>query len=112
MTTLIPSALFSVELAGAATVHLSQGEIRKRTSGELPHYFGHTLGGVSLAMAKDVAETTTIPRVPKNRELPQSQLLRLLQAHEITLQAAKSTSSQMRELQNRFVVELFVESAA
>lgn len=31
---------------------------------------------------------------------------------EITLQAAKSISSQMRELQNRFVVELFVESAA
>lgn len=49
-----------------------------------------TLGGISIAMAADVAEATTIPRPPKGREIPTKQITRLLQAHEITLQAARS----------------------
>ncbi len=56
-----------------------------------------TLGGVSLAMAHDVAETTTIPRPPKDREVANVQLARLLQAHEITLQAARSMARQADE---------------
>ena len=47
-----------------------------------------TLGGISVAMSHDVAETTTIPRPPKGREESPVQISRLLQAHEITLQAA------------------------
>lgn len=47
------------------------------------------LGGVSIAMAPDVAEMTTIPRPPKGREDVPSQLSRLLQAHEIILDAAR-----------------------
>jgi len=43
------------------------------------------LGGVSLAMAPDVAETTIIPRPPKGRELPPVQISRLLHAHEIVV---------------------------
>ena len=53
-----------------------------------------TLGGISVAMAHDVAETTTIPRLPKGREEAPMQISRLLQAHEITLQAARSTAKQ------------------
>src|SRR4029077_12830290 len=46
------------------------------------------LGGVSVAMAHDVAETTLIPRVPKGREEVPAQVSPLLHAHEIVLQAA------------------------
>jgi len=44
-----------------------------------------TLGGVSIAMAHDVAETTLIPRAPKGREGTATQIARLLQAHEFIL---------------------------
>jgi starvation-inducible DNA-binding protein len=46
------------------------------------------LGGISIAMAADVAEMTKIPRPPKGREDVPSQLARLLEAHEIILRAA------------------------
>jgi len=43
------------------------------------------LGGVSLAMAADVAETTQIERPPRGREEVPVQLSRLLDAHEIII---------------------------
>ncbi|GAC1572466.1 MAG: DNA starvation/stationary phase protection protein [Sphingomicrobium sp.] len=46
------------------------------------------LGGISIAMAPDVAEMTAIPRPPKGREDVPTQLSRLLQAHEIILRQA------------------------
>ena len=48
------------------------------------------LGGVSLAMAPDVAETTLIPRPPKGREPVPVQISRLLHAHEIVLKEARA----------------------
>ncbi len=48
------------------------------------------LGGVSLAMAPDVAETTLIPRPPKGREEVPVQISRLLHAHEIVLEEARA----------------------
>ncbi|HEV3137906.1 MAG TPA: DNA starvation/stationary phase protection protein, partial [Pirellulales bacterium] len=53
-----------------------------------------TLGGISVAMAHDVAEATTIPRPPKGREEAPVQISRLLTAHEIVLQAARSMAKQ------------------
>ncbi len=47
------------------------------------------LGGLSIAMAADVAELTRIPRPPKGREDVPSQLSRLLEAHEIILKQAR-----------------------
>ena len=47
-----------------------------------------TLGGISIAMAPDVAEMTRIPRPPRGREDVPSQLSRLLEAHEIILRQA------------------------
>lgn len=41
-----------------------------------------TLGGVAMAMAADVAETSSIARPPRGREDSTTQLFRLLQAHE------------------------------
>jgi starvation-inducible DNA-binding protein len=52
------------------------------------------LGGVSIAMAPDVAETTSIPRPPKGREEAPVQISRLLQAHEIILLEARSMAKQ------------------
>lgn len=48
------------------------------------------LGGVSLAMAPDVAERTLIPRPPKGRESAPMQISRLLHAHEIVLKEARA----------------------
>ena len=48
------------------------------------------LGGISLAMAPDVAEATAIPRAPRGREEPPVQISRLLQAHEIILREARA----------------------
>ena len=48
------------------------------------------LGGVSVAMAPDVAETTLIPRPPKGREEAPVQISRLLHAHEVVLEEART----------------------
>jgi starvation-inducible DNA-binding protein len=48
------------------------------------------LGGISLAMAADVAETTLIPRPPRGREEVPVQISRLLHAHEILLEEARA----------------------
>jgi starvation-inducible DNA-binding protein len=50
------------------------------------------LGGLSLAMAHDVAETTMIPRPPRGREEPPVQISRLLEAHELILREARTTA--------------------
>jgi len=48
------------------------------------------LGGVSIAMAPDVAEMTLIPRPPKGREEVPVQISRLLHAHEIVVKEART----------------------
>jgi starvation-inducible DNA-binding protein len=48
------------------------------------------LGGVSIAMAADVAEMTLIPRPPRGREEAPVQISRLLHAHEIVLKEART----------------------
>jgi starvation-inducible DNA-binding protein len=48
-----------------------------------------SLGGVALAIAQDVAETSKIPRAPRGRENAVGQLERLLGAHEIVLQETR-----------------------
>ena len=55
------------------------------------------LGGVSLAMAPDIAETTSIPRPPRGREEAPVQISRLLHAHEILLEEARSMARQADE---------------
>jgi starvation-inducible DNA-binding protein len=45
----------------------------------------HTLGGISIAMAADAAETTVLVRPPRDREDPLLQLVRLIDARERVL---------------------------
>lgn len=47
------------------------------------------LGGVSIAMAADVAETTQIARPPRGREEVPVQLSRLLDAHQIIIRQSR-----------------------
>jgi starvation-inducible DNA-binding protein len=53
-----------------------------------------SLGGISLAMAHDVAETTLIPRLPRGRQPVPVQLARLLHAHEIILLESRAMAKQ------------------
>jgi len=53
-----------------------------------------SLGGISLAMAADVAESTLIPRPPRGREEVPVQISRLLEAHEIILKEARAMARQ------------------
>jgi len=55
------------------------------------------LGGVSIAMAHDVAERTLIPRPPKGREAAPIQISRLLHAHEIVLKEARAMAGRAAE---------------
>src|SRR3989475_2683087 len=55
------------------------------------------LGGVSVAMAHDVAETTLIPRPPKGREEIPVQISRLLHAHEIVIEEARAMARRAAE---------------
>src|SRR5256712_11824664 len=56
-----------------------------------------SLGGVSIAMAHDVAEMTLIPRLPRGREAVPVQISRLLHAHEIILKEARAMARQAAE---------------
>jgi starvation-inducible DNA-binding protein len=55
------------------------------------------LGGVSIAIAHDVADTTLIPRPPKGREEVPVQISRLLHAHEIVLKEARTMARRAAE---------------
>ncbi len=56
------------------------------------------LGGVSLAMAADVAETTQIERPPRGREEVPVQLSRLLDAHQIIIRDSRKLTSRAVKL--------------
>jgi starvation-inducible DNA-binding protein len=56
-----------------------------------------SLGGLAVAMAPDVAEITTIPRVPRGREEAPVQISRLLDAHERILHESRKMARQAAE---------------
>lgn len=56
------------------------------------------LGGVTIAMAADVAETTRIERPPRGREEVPVQLSRLLDAHQIIIRESRKLARRASEL--------------
>jgi starvation-inducible DNA-binding protein len=56
------------------------------------------LGGVSLAMAADVAETTQIERPPRGREEVPVQLSRLIDAHQIVIRETRPLARRATQL--------------
>ena len=66
------------------------------------------LGGVSIAMAHDVAETTLIPRPPKGRESVPVQVSRLLHAHEIILKETRAMARNAAQSDDQGTNDLLV----
>ena len=66
------------------------------------------LGGVSIAMAHDVADTTLIPRPPKGREEVPVQISRLLHAHEIVLKEARAMARRAADVHDDGTNDLIV----
>src|SRR5690242_5271825 len=56
------------------------------------------LGGVSLAMAADIAETTQIERPPRGREEVPVQLSRLLDAHQVIIAGTRKLARRVSQL--------------
>jgi starvation-inducible DNA-binding protein len=67
-----------------------------------------TLGGISLAMAADVAEMTSVPRPPRGREEVPVQISRLLHAHEIVIEEARSMARQAADARDDGTNDLLV----
>ena len=55
------------------------------------------LGGISLAMAADVAEETKIPRLPRGREPAAVQLSRLVDAHTLIIKEAREYAEKAQD---------------
>ena len=56
------------------------------------------LGGVSIAMAPDVAETTQIERPPRGREEVPVQISRLLDSHQIIIRQCRTLSRRASDI--------------
>jgi starvation-inducible DNA-binding protein len=69
------------------------------------------LGGVSLAMAADIAETTKIPRPPRGREEVPVQLSRLLDAHQIIIGECRKLAERADKLGDDGTNDLAVSDA-
>ncbi|HLJ13220.1 MAG TPA: DNA starvation/stationary phase protection protein [Bryobacteraceae bacterium] len=68
------------------------------------------LGGISIAMAADVAETTRIERPPRGREEVPVQISRLLEAHEIVIREVREAAKIADENDDAGTNDLLVSS--
>ena len=66
------------------------------------------LGGVSLAMAPDIAETTQIDRPPRGREEVPVQLSRLVDAHQIIISQTRKLARRSSDLGDAGTNDLLV----
>jgi starvation-inducible DNA-binding protein len=66
------------------------------------------LGGISIAMAADVAETTRIERPPKGREEVPVQISRLLDAHQIIIGHCRKLAKRSDDLEDAGTNDLVV----
>ena len=67
-----------------------------------------TLGGISLAMAHDVAETTRIARPPRGREDVPTQISRLLEAHKLILGYSREAADAASEMGDEGTNDLLI----
>jgi starvation-inducible DNA-binding protein len=68
------------------------------------------LGGISIAMAADVAEMTVIPRPPRGREGVPVQLSRLLAAHEMVILQVRRGAAKVSALGDDGTNDLLVSN--
>ena len=67
-----------------------------------------SLGGISIAMAADVAELTMIPRPPRGREQVPVQISRLLEAHEMLLLEVRKGADKAAQIGDQGTNDLLV----
>ncbi len=68
------------------------------------------LGGISLAMAADVAEETRIPRPPRGREPASVQLSRLIDAHTLIIKEARDLAEKAQDDKDAGTNDLLVSN--
>ncbi len=68
------------------------------------------LGGISLAMAADVAEETRIPRPPRGREPAAVQLSRLIDAHTLIIKEARDLAEKAQDDKDSGTNDLLVSN--
>jgi starvation-inducible DNA-binding protein len=68
------------------------------------------LGGVSIAMAADVAETTRIERPPRDREEVPAQISRLLEAHSLIMKDTRELADLASEKGDEGTNDLLVSN--
>jgi starvation-inducible DNA-binding protein len=68
------------------------------------------LGGVSLAMAADIAEETKIPRPPRGREPASVQLSRLIDAHTLIIKEARDFAEKAEDAGDSGTNDLLVSN--
>lgn len=68
------------------------------------------LGGVSLAMAADIAEETKIPRPPRGREPASVQLSRLIDSHTMILKEAREYAEKAEDAGDSGTNDLLVSN--
>jgi len=68
------------------------------------------LGGIALAMAADIAETTKIERPPRGREPAAVQIKRLAQAHEQIIVAAREAAETVDDAGDAGSNDVFVSN--
>jgi starvation-inducible DNA-binding protein len=68
------------------------------------------LGGIALAMAADIAETTKIPRPPRGREPAAVQIRRLAEAHEMIIIGAREAAKKVDDIGDDGSNDVFVSN--
>jgi starvation-inducible DNA-binding protein len=68
------------------------------------------LGGVSVAVAADIADLTRIARAPTGREEVPVQISRLLEAHDVLLRDVRKAVRKAEEIEDDGTVDLLVSS--
>jgi starvation-inducible DNA-binding protein len=66
------------------------------------------LGGISIAMAHDVAEMTSLKRPPRGREEVPVQISRLLEAHEAIIKQSRSIANRASDLEDEGTNDLLI----
>ena len=69
------------------------------------------LGGVSLAMAADIAETTQIERPPRGREEVPVQISRLLDAHQVIIRLCRTLAKRAQTIGDDGTNDLVISDA-
>lgn len=68
------------------------------------------LGGISIALAQDVAEMATVERAATGREEPPAQVSRLLDAHAVVIEQTRKLARRAAELEDDGTNDILVSN--